>query len=101
MRALIKTMQVMLSKKLNTRCLLVLTWLAQHGNNPDSMIKLAKVALCTPAAMAGVIDVLVKARFVHRFTSPNDRRVIMVELTATGYALVQTSSRNSRHNRRA
>ena len=60
----------------------VLSMLASHS--PESAAQLCKEYSYDPGAMTRMIDRLEKKRFLRRVRSPDDRRVIRLELTDQG-----------------
>ncbi len=49
--------------------------------------ELAIVALCTPATVTGIVDVLERKGLVTRESNPADRRSLLVQLTEAGRAM--------------
>jgi MarR family transcriptional regulator, organic hydroperoxide resistance regulator len=64
----------------------VLGALAEHSYNLSELAELSGVSLPT---MSGTVSHLVAQGWVQRTRSPNDRRMIMVELTPDGRALLE------------
>ena len=56
---------------------------------PATMTELAEVAVQDAPTMTGVVNRLVKSDLVRRTRDKEDRRVVLVEITPTGLALVQ------------
>ncbi|MDP3791749.1 MAG: MarR family transcriptional regulator [Candidatus Omnitrophota bacterium] len=55
-----------------------------HKSGELNMSDMARSMNVTTAAMTGIVDRLVREGYVARISVPNDRRVIMVKLTAKG-----------------
>jgi DNA-binding MarR family transcriptional regulator len=60
-----------------------------HREGESTMTKLAHLMRVTTAAMTGIVDRLVRDRYVVRAFDPNDRRIIKVKLTTSGNTLVR------------
>jgi DNA-binding MarR family transcriptional regulator len=65
---------------------LTLISLAVHGR-PASMRELCEVSFQDGPTMTGIVDRLVKMKFVKRTRDEHDRRVVLVETTADGMQL--------------
>jgi DNA-binding MarR family transcriptional regulator len=59
--------------------------------SPISVSEIARRMYLHPATVVGILDRLEKRQLVSRVRSIEDRRVVRVELTASGEALVRTS----------
>lgn len=60
------------------------------------MSDLAATRFQSPAAMTGIVDRLIHMELVERRSDPNDRRVILLTLTARGTALVASVEKRIR-----
>ena len=66
-----------------------LVLMAIHAYRRCTMGALARNLHVQMPTATGVVDRLVRARFVRRVTHPEDRRQVLVELTAKGRAFIQ------------
>ena len=66
---------------------LILNFLHKQGEG--RMTDLAKFMGVTTAAMTGIVDRMVRDRYVERILEPEDRRIIKVRATARAAALVK------------
>lgn len=67
-----------------------------HENGESKMTDLAHFVKVTSAAMTGVIDRLVKYKYVLRVSDPKDRRIIKIRLTAKGEELIKKINQQRR-----
>jgi DNA-binding MarR family transcriptional regulator len=79
-------------------------WLRQHGlsvgtfavlvalhdaREPLAPKELSERLLVTRGTVTGLLDTLQKRGIVHRLPHPDDRRMLLVEMTDTGYAIFE------------
>lgn len=69
---------------------LILEFLQKEGET--KMSSLANFMSVSTAAITGIVDRLVRERFVVRLNEPQDRRIIKVRLTPKGLDLVKKSN---------
>lgn len=67
-----------------------------HENGESKMTDLAHFVKVTSAAMTGVIDRLVKYKYVLRVSDPEDRRIIKIKLTAKGEEFIKKINQQRR-----
>ena len=67
-----------------------------HNSGESKMKELAKFMKVTTAAMTGIVDRLVRDKYVARHYDPKDRRIIKINLTAKGNNLVNKASQERR-----
>jgi len=67
-----------------------------YNDEESNMTDLAKFMHVTTAAMTGIVERLVRDKYVQRAYEPEDRRIIKVKLTEKGSALVKTISNQRR-----
>lgn len=67
-----------------------------HENGESKMTDLAHFVKVTSAAMTGVIDRLVKYKYVLRVSDPGDRRIIKIKLTAKGEEFIKKINQQRR-----
>lgn len=79
-------LQKALELDINHRPLLVLMELEENGTSTPS--KLAKVALCSSAAMTLILDKLERRGLVSKRHCTVDRRVLLTEITEDGANMV-------------
>ncbi|MFH1414220.1 MAG: MarR family transcriptional regulator [Candidatus Omnitrophota bacterium] len=60
-----------------------------HKEGELKMSRLARFVNVTTAAMTGLVDRMVRDKYVVRMDDPNDRRIIRVKLTVKGSDLVK------------
>ena len=88
MRLLQPLLKVIVGEALNDRSLLLLAVLYDRG--PQSMIDLARACLCTSAGVTGLVDKLdVTGLTAREMRIDEDRRKVIVRLTAEGRAMVE------------
>ncbi len=68
--------------------LLAMEHLLRHGR--CRMGELARVLSIRMASATGLVDRMMRSRFVNRFSDPQDRRVVRIGLTAKGQRVVKT-----------
>jgi len=67
-----------------------------HNSQESKMTELAKFMKVTTAAMTGIVDRLVRDKYVARQYDPKDRRIIKIKLTTKGDNLVNKASQQRR-----
>jgi DNA-binding MarR family transcriptional regulator len=67
-----------------------------HENGESKMTDLAHFVKVTSAAMTGVIDRLVKYKYVLRVSDPKDRRIIKIKLTVKGEEFIKKINQQRR-----
>lgn len=70
-----------------------LRMLAMLAERPWSLSELATRHHVTPSSMSRMVDILVERAWVTRAASPDDRRKVVLQLTAAGYEAHQTMLR--------
>lgn len=72
--------------------------LALLGNKGElKMSDIARYSAVTTAAMTGVVDKLVKAKYAVRVYDPDDRRVVNIKITPQGSLLVKRAQEERRN----
>ena len=73
---------------------LILEFLQREGET--KMTALADFMNVTTAAITGIVERLVRDRYVYRVSDPSDRRIIKVKLTSRGLDLVKKVNQQRR-----
>ena len=68
-----------------------------HRSGPRTQRELSQVLKCTPRNVTGLVDALEQTGFVERTKHPDDRRAIIVRLSAQGRTLIQSWSTDRAH----
>jgi DNA-binding MarR family transcriptional regulator len=68
-----------------------------HRSGPRTQRELSQVLKCTPRNVTGLVDALEQTGFVERTKHPDDRRAIIVRLTARGRTLIDSWSTDREH----
>ncbi len=60
---------------------------------PDRMSRIASVVGISPRSLTDLVDALAKDGYLRRLADPQDRRSVLVELTASGHEVVRAGRR--------
>lgn len=82
-KKVVKPEEFMKSLPMPTSNVKVVFYLAQNG--PSSVSNIAKDLCISKPNMTPIIDKLLEAGYVIRYEDPNDRRVLIVEITAKAH----------------